>query len=127
LTETGKKKSQGNLICDLYIFLTCFVKQSPCEANRFSASQEIPCILWNPNVHYRTHKCPPTVHISEGSMQTLGRCIRCMTRPAITVRICYYIAHPPSWRTTPCQLSTTVYSICSQLHSILEAVPPSAI
>jgi hypothetical protein len=44
--------------------LTYCMEQSPSSvANRFSASQEIPHILWNPKVHYRSHKCPPPVPI----------------------------------------------------------------
>jgi len=40
------------------IYLTYSMEQISSEANRLSASQEIPRISWDPNVHYRSHKCP---------------------------------------------------------------------
>ena len=44
--------------------LTYSMEQSPYwKVKRFSASQEIPHILWNPNVHYHIHNSPPLVPI----------------------------------------------------------------
>jgi len=48
----------------LIYLLTYSMVQSPSwEANWFAASQEIPRIPRNPNVHYCTHKRPPPVSI----------------------------------------------------------------
>ena len=46
-----------------YLLTYSMAQSHTWEANRFSASQEIPCILWNPKAHYRIHKYPPTVPI----------------------------------------------------------------
>ena len=44
-----------------YLLTYSVVQSHSWEANWFAASQEIPRISWNPKVHYRTHKRPPTI------------------------------------------------------------------
>ena len=46
-----------------YLLTHSTVQSLSWAANRFAASQEIPRISRNPNVHYRTHKRPPPVSI----------------------------------------------------------------
>jgi len=46
-------------LCIYTLKFTDSLEQSSfADANWFSASQEVPCILWNLKVHYRIHKCP---------------------------------------------------------------------
>ena len=51
------------------------MEQSPCwEANQFSASQEIPHILWNPKVHNHIHKCQPPVPVISKPLTYIYNC-----------------------------------------------------
>ena len=47
----------------LHYLLTYSMQQSPWEADRFSAGQECPRIIWSLTVHYRINKRPLSVPI----------------------------------------------------------------
>ena len=56
--------SRYTCACLLTYLLTYSMEQSP----YWEASQDIPHISWNPNIHYRIHKCPPPVPILSESI-----------------------------------------------------------
>jgi len=55
--------------------MTDYIKQSSSsEANRFSASQEIPHIVWHLKVQYRIRKSKPSVPI-QSQINPLNACV----------------------------------------------------
>ena len=92
----------GGPISSRYKF-AYILEQSPSwEANQFSASQEIPCNLLNPKVHYRNHKCPQSV-------------------PILSQINPVHNPHPTSWRSII--ILSSIYARVSQEDSFLQASP----
>ena len=89
-----------------YYYYFYSMEQRPlAEANRFSASQEIPHFLWNPKVQYRTHKCPlPVLMVSQ-------------IEPVHTPQ-------PTSWRSI--WTLSPIYAWVSQVVSFLKVSPPES-
>jgi hypothetical protein len=59
------------------------------EVANCAATQELPSIIWNPNVHYRVHKSPPLVPINP--VHTISFYLS---------KIHPNIVHPPTYRSS---------------------------
>ena len=125
----------SDLLSEVYILLTPYLltPQSLCLLEKLIGLQVVKKIP----KFYGTRKFITTYtsarHLSlswassdctKVSVQIRGKCSCFVTKLVFTVSS-QQLAQPSSWRTTPCRLSTTAYSIYLQLPSVLEAVPPS--
>jgi hypothetical protein len=68
-----------------YLLIYSLEQSISWEPHRFSASQEIPPILWNQKIHYRIQKFPPRVQVRD-------TCSHFVTMPVFRVRRCYHLA-----------------------------------
>jgi hypothetical protein len=72
--------SKATAACFLLTYLHIYLLTPSWEANRFSASHEIPYISWNLKAHYLIYKSPPPVRILS------------------QINVVYAPLHPTSWR-----------------------------
>jgi hypothetical protein len=104
---------------------TYSTEQSPtCVANRSSASQEIPRILWNPTVHYRIHNSPPSVHILSFYVRGHVKCF--VTWHFLKRGVVSTLPNHPAGRQPLFYCPQLLIQQTGSYSLYLEAVPPSA-
>jgi len=59
------------VVLTVYVLIYSLKQNPSWEANRFTASHEIPRILWNPKVHYRVYRSKPPVPQWARSIQSM--------------------------------------------------------
>ena len=100
---------------------TYSMQQSPYwEAKRFSASPEIPSILWNQQVHYHVYKCPTPVRI-------LSQINLVLAPPSHFLKININIILPPTPGSSKWSLSLRYphQTLCAQIPSPILATRPA--
>ena len=113
----------------VHYLLTYSMEQSPSwEANRFSASQEIPRILWNPKVHYRSHKCPasvPTLSQLDPVLTPISHFLKVHLNPPNYAWVSQVVSFPQVSPPKPCiRVSSYLYALHAPPISIFSILSP---
>ena len=85
-----------------------------CETDSFSASQEIPLILWNANVNYHGHKIPPSVStpIQISAVHANLTSFLQMNFNSIYSYIFWAVSFPQVSPPKPCNYLSTIRATC---------------
>jgi hypothetical protein len=122
----------GRSTCNLYVVSNSVTRRHIPQLQLSSTSQ----ILWTLNVLWQDRQ-KITTHCSLQDLYLRVLMLRIKSRSEAFVNglqhhtflrrvVVSTSLNPPLWSTIPCLLSATAYSICSQVPTIFEAVPPSA-